>query len=992
MSNAFAASLSFGFGKEAMDYSVNSEDTVIEKYAGISIYQPTIDNCELFIRKFVMNELTGMDGVRSIDISLIPNKFDTIKPDYVKDAQGVVSIKVDNVMLELPFMMLDEEFLPFDIIQLDKQRVPYSRENLRKVIAGVINQKKVSTQIPDFEPFKKLDKPINPASSIGFLGDVLKIKEQHAFRTTSGGNMYVTASAKIDEALEKLANMKPVTEEDWKVLENMIRNKVVEGEVDALKKEASVINSTDDTKMAMIFNRVKEIPFVDANTLPHGTVVAFPEVCDKEISMNKGIIIDDYMDMAGYNPKKMKIIVSQDSRMKVLENFDRFLCIKIPPEGFRIHARELDILMGGDVFLAFDGNKALVPCVVSRITERLFKNGGEVGFVNSYDYIDAQEQRKSSALGKSGIKIYYIKPIYKDEQVMSVFSDDGVDHSKILEDTYHEIKLATLSGVKFGEVPYNEYIKKKADELGIKEMNAMSLAPHYDVVTKHDAPSPAKRTNGNIPSPYYSEGNVVFCTDENTKIIRIKGIIKHHMRNKEDLELMANASVKEFEVVATDDEGFEKEAGVEGMASNCDLGGDRFPDSPMKSFWLYGVDQSQKQAFEDARDDLEKFASEAGTALKAVANQASRFTVKGNKLQTLMEKKLDAHAHRLATKDWANLKAKGYLSPDQSRVIKPFNFMGQDLKQKGFDHIKGAWKQALSKGKSIGTGNKTITDSKFTDVKKVSWETAYDDAIEKTASNEYAELRSVDKQKGTYDLTITHIDRNKKLLKNVTRTYKAIPYGQVREILKAVGYDIPKISEILNKARMNNYAKYELPAEATPTKLVGGQISGPVRTSLEKVKNTIYDSNISDAVAAEVLGSLLAGAILGAGATSKPIYNAVQKFAAESAALSSEFEKIAMEKQSQSAREVAKTMALASMFNEKVASVISGKAQYFKLNDVVDDIIESQFALEKMASDLITLKVQQKLNGEVLINPGYIQGAIKNLDHMFRLAHCLDNV
>ena len=798
--------------------------------------------------------------------------------------------------------------------------------------------------------------------------------------------------------------MKPITAEDWKNLENMIRDKVIEREVSLLEKSAEEIREHDDSKMAMIFNKVKEMPFIDANTLPHGTIVAFPELHCKEISMNRGIVIDDYIDFAGIIPKNIKIIVSQDCRMKILDNKDRFLCFKIDPQGFRIHARELDIILKDDIFFAFDGNKAMVPCVVKHVSERIIKPGGEVGY-NDTPLAGPDESRKSTAFGKSGVKIYNLTPVYECTQAMSLFSDDGVDRTGGgIFDSYENIKLVNLKNAKFNEVPYNEFIKRKACELGITEMLAMGLAPHYDVCTQKSS---------NSKNRFKTEGNVVFCADENTKIIRIKGLIKDHMRNKEDLEYMANATWREFEVMIDDNDKsynkaafsenkeIEKGAGVEQMTQTTDLGGTPLmPESPMLSYWITGMDQSRKEACEEAINELQKIAeliSDCGEEglelndkffkkaeyddeiykialnLKALPNQASRFKVMGS-LKNFFEKKLDSHAHKLATNDWMKLKQKGFLSPDEQRVIKPFSHMGLQLKNRGFADVKENYRQMLAKDKSIG-------NSKFTKVASV------DNEFFKIAgNNEYVEVRSVDKDRGTYSLKVNHVDKSKKIFKAVSREFRAIPYPEVREILKAIGFGNITVSEIMQRAKRDNYAKYELPVDSAPEKLTGGQVAGPVSTALTKVKNTIFDSNIGDAIAAEIAGAMVAGAILGGGAGSKPIYETVKKFASESENLSSAFEKIARENQSESILKVAKVMALSKFFNEKVAEVASGKAQYFKLNDVVSDIIEARPMLEKMASELIDLKVDQFKNGKIVVNPGYIQAAVKNIDRMFNVA------
>lgn len=819
ISEAFAASLSFDSKEIIKDHSLTGNDALISKHAGINIYQPTIDNIEEFIQKYLMNELAFYPKLSKIGIQFVPKRFDSTHPDYVSEGSGTAIVRVEDALIELPFIVIDGELVPFDVIKLGNQRVPYSRENLKRIIGGIEKVKVNKDPAKEFTPYIKLDKAVNPSSSLGFLGDVLKIQEQYANRGMSG-NMYVTSGEEfINAAIEKLANLKPLTKNDLDLLETSIRDVVVEMEVSKLQKEASQMN-LDDTNAEMgnvynLFQKVKDIPFVNASSLPNGSVVTFPQIHElpkqgKEIESSKGIIIDNYMDFAGYVPsKKTKVILSQDGMrycsMKILDNKDPFMCISSPKESFHLPLQTLDTVEERDIIMAFDGNKALYPCVVNRISERTMDPNGEVGY-GIPSCIGESKPFSSTATGRTTIKTYHLTPIHHDPKVYNLFADDGMDHGneKIFDDRIN-ITLTTLSGAKFLEMPYNEFIKNKAEELGLDELHIMKLAPKCDLTIG----VPAKNGRGYMGT---KDTNVVFCTDENTKVIVIKSLISGYLKRPEDLENFANNSNFEFAV-----------------------------------------------------------------------------------------------------------------------------------------------------------NEKTASDS-----------------------NEYVEIRSIGQEEPMFEAKVSHIDKTKKVFKTVNRSFK-LKEVPLREMLRVLGFSVTKIAEIVSRAKSENYAKYELPMGSDPSRLVGGQIGSMVQDKMNVAKSKILDSGVSDALAAEVLGSLLAAAVLGGGATGEKVYNTAKKFASESAALSVEFEKLAQERKSDSMLKVATLMSVASMFNEKVAEVAGGKVQYAKLNDVINDIVLAKPYMEKVAEELINLKVAQYVNRNHIVNPNYIQSAVQQIDYMYKTAECLYN-
>lgn len=178
------------------------KDSVLEKNAGIYIYQPTQDNVEDFVRKYIYNELTFFPRILELIVTFLPSAFDNIDKGMVKDGSGLIQIKVRSKMVELPFMVVDGELEPFDVIQMEGQRCPYSRENFRKIIINLDAQIEREEKGETSEsPYAGLSDYTNPTTSGGFMGDVLSIRDSQSYR--NGGSNYVTAASEYTEMEKK---------------------------------------------------------------------------------------------------------------------------------------------------------------------------------------------------------------------------------------------------------------------------------------------------------------------------------------------------------------------------------------------------------------------------------------------------------------------------------------------------------------------------------------------------------------------------------------------------------------------------------------------------------------------------------------------------------------------------------------------------------------------------------------------------------------------
>lgn len=515
ISKLFAASLSFsGEEKIAGDYSINPESSILSKYAGISIYNPTLDNVESFVIKFLAAEAAPLVKPQQIKVYLTPYKFDIAHQDVLSDASGKAAISVGGgVELEFPFIITDGELMPFDVIQLDHQRVPYSRENLFKVINAI--KKKLSEpkgdSVSNFEPYKKVEDPVNPTSSMGFLGDLLRIQEQYSTRGATS-SMYVTASQHLGNLIEKTSALESSDAEIMTSLEEISKNAVYSTKVEEFNKYASEVEAdkkVNDRRMKKIYRSVKGLQWKDAGSLPHGTLISFPQFDGKEICMASGIVLSEFIPIEGLRNIPKRVVISSDSKVKILGTDDKFLCIENPDAIFKLKSTPLNSIKCGDTIVAFNGDKALPVSRLQRISVRNLSSR----WAEQPDYwCDPESDIINGSAGKYRIRKYSLSTIIPDEKF---------DEKDRWKDVYQDYYLMELDGVKFGKINYREFVHEKAKDFNMSESDVEPFIPRYDTCLK--------------------DTMRVFTSDPQTQVVILKDTISNYLRNASDLENMVDS-------------------------------------------------------------------------------------------------------------------------------------------------------------------------------------------------------------------------------------------------------------------------------------------------------------------------------------------------------------------------------------------------------------------------------------------------------------------
>ena len=790
---AFTAFLAFSGEDQVIEnLAFDQEDSFFEKRAGIAIYQPTVENIEKYVEQYLRSETKNSGATSDIFTHLDVKAFDNFRNEHVKDASGEVAFSVNKHEVELPFLIVDGEFIPFDVIQVGKQRVPYSRENLMKVVRGLQahDAKLAENGIEEFKPYLGVSNPVNPSSSVGFLGDVLRIQEQHSNRGATGGAYWVTASSEFENLLEKLAALKPATEDDWKQIENNLLFHAVQARKEKLQKHADELASESDEKFASLYKVAAEIPWKNASTLPHGTVIHFPEITERQLSMSKGIVLAKFKALAGHQMPKNKIVLSEDGRIKILAPGDKFLCV-IPThkDYLNITQNGMKSVDKGEMFMAFNGQEAIYPMTVDYISTKTVSTRGEIGQVPNSLY-EKRQDAFAILSEPSGIlkgKTLMLNPI------MSEIGETAYGSN------FSTIPLTILNGTAFDEFTYTDFITAKSKELGVCDNPSIvaSMFGKYSIET------------GPVGKDRKVKNPKVITTCGETKIIPIHGFITRNAETPEDVT--------------------------------------RFDD----------------------------------------------------------------------------------------------NMVDPDL-----DFVKSA------------------------------------------GTEDYVEIRLANKDDDTYNVTIHYADKSQKVSRVLHRQYKGMPYSQVREVLKALSFNITKVSELMTKAKNENYLRVSLPENATPDMLQGSMLQGQVAQAVKKMRTAIFNPDFNDQISREVLGRVI-DTMPTSPLDPKALSKTLNKKAETYKALTVLLEKQAIEVQSEILRDAAILTATATYLDEKIAESITGKSEYPALKKMAKEIISLQDFLEKTAFDLLSLKTSQIMGEHEVVPMSRLSAAIESIDHLHKLAFYL---
>lgn len=944
----------------------NYSNSGLEKIAYMHIDNPTIERVEDFVRDYMLNELSFFPNQLNVNVSIIPSKFNKDRPELILDATGIASVNVGGRDLEFPFMISDGEMLPLDVIQMDGQRVPFSRGNMIRIVNSLDKLSKKnhsqSGQVDD-SPFVGLAGKTSPAVISGFLGDVLAIRDMNTTSRVRSGGHWITAAG-YDYGLEKLAKIsgedtligmfykgktrkdlekdskketEKAKEEEKKATENLtlaekvasrlspargkvasiqyaddmplsekianynalsqmnkvnqnhnnyfgsyaadgeeksdnefsLKNKIqnylsglknkdnkkdigeekesmdplaqmnkvnanhnnyfgvtaseIHTDLDAiLEKVANLAPLSDKQLDAMLYVLQKKahdetvsyfekfaspvegeiqdrqkaeqmenyynLKWKDANHIPHGTFIIFPEIKDDEISVTPGLVIDKFFNFKNGKYQKYKCVISQDRRLKILENRSPFMCMEAPNKSFKLKTAPISSLGVDEYFIAFHGDEVIPPSRVTNIQN----------ITGPANYSSSEAVNKTSDNDMSG-KLLTFKILTED--TMSPYLNQLKD--PMIKDQYKagRYQVWTLIGKKFDYLKPTEFISSKARETQTSENVVSAVYNSYGFS--------------------WSKPDEILSTDENTPVVKIAGPITTHIESQKQFENLMNLR---------------------------DVG--------------YNLGEMQEKA-----------------------------------------------AFQLNT----------------------------------------------------------------------------------------VNIQCTDRHAGTFNVHVDYKDTTQRLMNFRSQDFNGVNEGKLRAILRVCKFTGPKIGEIVYKAKNEPYANYPLPPECKIddiNKLAGGAITNVSKESLKKAVNKFVNPvEIGKALAAGAVADLAVNSMkeIATNPTFQNLggkaFNLISKLSSDAKELSGEFEKYAAIHEDYELLDIAKTFAISANFMDKVATVLEDKENVWpSIHEAAEEIVAAKPVLEKFAYDLTGLKISEHQKGMENFNFSTLSNAVRHLDDFYKVA------
>lgn len=492
---------SFDFGTENI-----LENTYIEKTAGIKLDNSDEQSTKESVLRYVTNELAVFPIKLGVSIELIPISLDKSRGNAILDAQGNVNIQIMSKVVQLPILIQNGELLPFDVIESEGQRVPFSRENLAKVIGGIARWHKEQEQGNNglsSDGFKGVEPPLNASTTPGFMGDVMSIRDQHMQKRGPSDLTSVANEYGLDSLLEKTASMQELTDEEAQAIADVLNKKAYEKAAeyfDKLAKEDEEYEKTASEETEKLAE-LEEIDFIDISECKHEDIILFSEETKEgEYTTTKAIVFKNFKKIKE-DVKPMTILLSTDGRMRVLEPGEKFECALCPNETFKVSKKDFSTLDHDDVFIAIDGADVFVPVAVEKVHNLKQES---VDWNGNYNTKDTKE------------KMYSVVELQSYHMLEQFIERDVVSR----EDDFWEkgrVNILNLRDTALTLVGYNDFLDRKSKEMGL-DIGSTQEIFHKGKVCNKQWDRRAKKD-------IFPLGANVLCADEHFRVIPITGKI-----------------------------------------------------------------------------------------------------------------------------------------------------------------------------------------------------------------------------------------------------------------------------------------------------------------------------------------------------------------------------------------------------------------------------------------------------------------------------------
>ena len=1008
----------------------NVRSTTIEKYAGIFINNPTQENIEDFIRKYMYNELTFFPRILEVLVEFIPSEFDKSNPDYVSEGTGVVGVKVYHKVVELPFLVRGGELEPFDVIQMDGQRAPYSRENFQKIILNLNRQIEMERESVTADgvqsPYKGLEDYTNTSTTPGFMGDVLAIRDSQSLRR--GPGHYVTAG-EYDYGFEKNASKKynvfPFGQENTDSLEHQFEKAVARAEAEKPTMKApkgTVEKAREEEKLAS--SGVNE-------DLVRKAIQYFesPTQYDKKGNL---VHLDDesheaYRTLSKQNPEKLEQLKNEvmssinpytkDSMPTPMKQKMKFG--DIAGEWFGDH-EGIDKLKDADVVLGWPDKR--VNTKANYGIRHVLHNPNENKYYyaqfdndvpSDFDMSRIQDAKKIEEIDPKWVNDFQAKGLLGMPKKAEIITDLNA----LLEKT---ASIKPMTDEEFEAISY--VLSKKAHDKFVAKLEKM--AEEDTELTRRELEIIEKKANFKFTdASQMKHGDfIVFPEIDGSEVSLTPAVVLSNLDNS-----MVDIKGKIFKFICSIDGRIKVLDGDKFLCARAEDRAFKLPVTGLGSlkegdtfFALNGnkvlVPSSVRSitaprigdAYRYDESSINKICNifECSTIDSAENKKDIYFSPsspRGNGRDSWRRGKFSIVS--LEGKKFENTTMHEFLEAKsketglpQEKINAVIPRWALDVEENGGKLLTSDMQTPVIKVKGVITTN-FKTQEEY-DTKSRLHEAGYD--VEKVAfTTNQVTVYCVDRKQNIFNMTVEYKDTEERFMNLRKQIFNRISKGKLKAILRILQFQGNIISEIVFKAKNEQKAQYPIPANCTIENIKEIQGGDMHNVSKENVKGAIQKYvnplNIAKGLAVATASGLITDAA-GTLAAQHPItpqmaakLTGFTKFFSESVELSGAFEKAAQDYESEDFLDYARVLALSGHFSEKIATVLNDNNNvYPSIKDVAHEIMLAKPVLEKFAYDLTSLKVNQSLQGREMIPNNIIRGAIENMDTLYKIAYNID--
>ena len=1012
VSEAMMASLALTSDYETVDHekidkvASSVQNTCLEKIAGIYIDNPTQENIEDFIRKYMYNELTFFPRVLEVGVSFIPSSFDKVRKNLVEDGTGAVQVKVRSKIVELPFMIHGGDLEPFDVIQMDNQRVPYSRENLQKIIINLDRQlEKEQSGESDGSPYQGLADYTNPSTAPGFMGDVLSIRDSQSY--TPGSGRYVTASSEFTE-LEKTAsnysekNIQDLTTDQMisvlnkdgdlsfdthsqlksasETLDDLIKEAEFHEQCQA-KNKAEKKSSThefyenlkkdlaDGTDKTASENMLGEIEFIgNSNPTPAGLL---EKSADEYDAMGLGWS-SHRKDLADGFDKALQDVEREKSTVPAPMDGEDAVKTILRESGMKLDNGNIDKEASDHMKRFVEDGKNNFKAIFGNFTKKPHSNEGleELGSLRNQFKKHAGETFVVTDLNAIMEKVASLKPMTEEEMNTIAF----VLNKRAAMNTRDELEKLAADEEK--QTPTRKDLDNAEKMVKFKFEDAR----HFDHGTFIVFPEIKDGKVSMTPGIVLSNLDTSFMSG---KTAGFKFVCANDGRIKilEKDAFLCKKVDSAFKLVTTE---------LRALQNNDNffaLNGDKVT-IPLNIGFIGNL--SYGNSIGENKISTVGYYYNCKPINSGYTNSLfSGKTVNSDStdIYTLDEHKFEQVSHE----DFLTAKAKeSGLSEDIINSLMSYSGRTQKEVVVADPHSK------VIKIAGIITTN--FKDQNEFDTKNQLHDAGYD--VEKVAfALNTVVVECVDRRVGIYNVFVDYKDTNQRFFNLRNQNFNRIKEGKVRAVLRILRFQGNKLNEIIYKAKNEPRASYPIPAECTAQdiqKLQGGAMTN---VSTRAVKNIVQKYvnplDIAKTLASTVMGAMITKSVVNMATPGGAVFkagNILGKLANETAELSPKFEKYAQTHESEEYLDVARILGIGYNLSEKLATIIEDNNNlYPNIKEVVSDISLARPVLEKIAYDLTALKVNGTYhNIDTGVDKNDINRAVATIDNIYKIAKCLD--